>query len=72
MTRMIMIAGMLALLGGCVHLQDFNPFYKEPAPAVPPPEPVVEKIGPDVIAVPVEPVEAENMLQPAAVPAPAP
>ncbi len=69
MTKTVFMLALVMLLGGCVHLQDFNPFHKEE-----PPPPVaqapVEKIGPDVIAVPVEPVQVENMMtaEPAVVP----
>ena len=51
-------------LCGCLHWQDYNPFHKKEPPVIESAAPA-EKIGPDVIAVPVEPVEAEDMLVPA-------
>ncbi len=61
--RKLAVLVMAVMLSGCVHWQDFNPFHKEEPPAPVEVAAPVEKIGPDVIAVPVEPVEAEDMLQ---------
>lgn len=61
MKKIILCVMMVLPLGACVHWQDFNPFHKDAPPAVETAAPV-EKIGPDVIAVPVEPVEQEDML----------
>ena len=62
MMKIVFSTMMIVMLTGCVHLQDFNPFHKEEPPAAVEEAIPVEKIGPDVIAVPVEPVEEENML----------
>lgn len=57
------ISGVLILpLCGCLHWQDFNPFHTKETLVPVVAETPVEKIGPDVIAVPVEPVEAQDML----------
>ncbi len=61
--KKLLVLSMTVMLSGCVHWQDFNPFHKEEPPPPAAVEAPVEKIGPDVIAVPVEPVEAEDMLQ---------
>lgn len=62
MMRIVFSAMMSVMLSGCVHLQDFNPFHKDEPPAPVEAAAPVEKIGPDVIAVPVEPVEAQDMM----------
>lgn len=56
--RKVVLLLSLCLLTGCGHL-DIWPGKKTPPPPAPPP---VEAIGPDVIAVPVEPVMSEDML----------
>lgn len=61
MKNAIVAIGAVLLLGGCVHMQDFNPFHEEELPAEAQTS-EAEKIGPDVIAVPVEPVTSEDML----------
>lgn len=63
MMRVGVMAVMLVALTGCVTLDNLNPWAKKELPPPPVIAPAVEKIGPDVIAVPVEPVEQEDMLQ---------
>lgn len=65
--KKLMVLPVVVMLAGCVHWQDFNPFASTQEPPVPAVATTpVEKIGPDVIAVPVEPVEQEDMLPAAA------
>ena len=62
MTKIILSFCAVSLLSGCGYWQDYNPFQTEQTPvAISAPAPI-EKIGPDVIAVPVEPVLIQDML----------
>lgn len=63
MMRMVVIAVAVVMLAACATLDSLNPWAKKELPPPPAIAAPVEKIGPDVIAVPVEPVEQEDMLQ---------
>ncbi len=63
--RTVLVASLVLPLGGCLHWPEMLGYHKKPDAAVTattPVAPTPAPIGPDVIAVPVEHVEQENML----------